>query len=657
MKKRKIVSILVFNLLLLEGINLKSEEVIDGTATVNLGETVVPRKKIGRDGNLEEKFSKSNKNYTQKITENEIKESGASNIFELLQKTTTLNIKNGFIGTGVIDLRGYGETAFGNTKILLDGISINPIDGSGIDINSIPLENIKLIEIINGGSGVLYGDGSTGGVINIVTKDIIQNDNYKIESYISTNDTFNEKLDINKIISKNTTVNFGIEKKDSDGYRVNSDLDEWNIYSGIVQKINDNILIKGKYSYLNSKRGLPGSVSEENMQLYGRTYGDPDDNLSRIKNNLLFDILYSKNDLEIESILGFQTRKTRGEYLDTYFPYIRTDKENSFNINTKVTYNYNSYSNILFGIDASEGKIKTETNYDSANNEKKSLGVYILNTNNYNNFIFKEGIRVENTRYGESINKKYNSNAYELSMGYKYSDTGKIYLGYNSSFRTPNIDEINPLYGLGEKFKIQKNNEFELGVSDYYKGNTIDINVFYVNTKNEIYYNPSGGYGFGSNENIDGKTTRYGAEVKLGQKYDKFNLKESMTLLNTKIDDGIYKYSEIPGTSKVIFNLGGDYFLTDKLQLSANYSYRSSQYAISDFYNKKEKQKSYSVTNFDLKYDINSNFGLQVGINNVFNNKYNDYTVYSTVSDKLVSYPSDERIYYIKFDYTINGGK
>ena len=246
MKKRKIVSILVFNLLLLEGINLKSEEVIDGTATVNLGETVVPRKKIGRDGNLEEKFSKSNKNYTQKITENEIKESGASNIFELLQKTTTLNIKNGFIGTGVIDLRGYGETAFGNTKILLDGISINPIDGSGIDINSIPLENIKLIEIINGGSGVLYGDGSTGGVINIVTKDIIQNDNYKIESYISTNDTFNEKLDINKIISKNTTVNFGIEKKDSDGYRVNSDLNEWNIYSGIVQKINDNILIKGK---------------------------------------------------------------------------------------------------------------------------------------------------------------------------------------------------------------------------------------------------------------------------------------------------------------------------------------------------------------------------------------------------------------------------
>ena len=147
MKKRKIVSILVFNLLLLEGTNLKSEEVIDGTATVNLGETVVPRKKIGRDGNLEEKFSKSNKNYTQKITENEIKESGASNIFELLQKTTTLNIKNGFIGTGVIDLRGYGETAFGNTKILLDGISINPIDGSGIDINSIPLENIKLIEI------------------------------------------------------------------------------------------------------------------------------------------------------------------------------------------------------------------------------------------------------------------------------------------------------------------------------------------------------------------------------------------------------------------------------------------------------------------------------------------------------------------------------
>jgi outer membrane receptor protein involved in Fe transport len=130
-----------------------------------------------------------------------------------------------------------------------------------------------------------------------------------------------------------------------------------------------------------------------------------------------------------------------------------------------------------------------------------------------------------------------------------------------------------------------------------------------------------------------------------------------VTLLNSKINDGIYKNSKIPGTSNAIFNLGAEFYPIDKLQASANYSYRGSQYAISDFYNKKDKQKGYSVVNVDLKYNVNTNFIVQLGINNLFNEKYNDYTVYSSLSNKLASYPADERTYYIKFDYILDGGK
>ena len=125
------------------------------------------------------------------------------------------------------------------------------------------------------------------------------------------------------------------------------------------------------------------------MIKYGRIYGDDNDKFSREKNNFLLDFLYSKENYNIQSTLNYQTRKTVGEYIDPYFSYVRSDKEKSYNVNTKATYNYNSSSNIIVGLDIENGKIKTETNYGNSKNEKTSLGTYLLNTNNYKNFIFK----------------------------------------------------------------------------------------------------------------------------------------------------------------------------------------------------------------------------------------------------------------------------
>lgn len=72
-------------------------------------------------------------------------------------------------GGGHIDLRGSGENDKKNMIFLIDGI---PYSGLSIfDINSISMEEIERIEIIQSG-GVLYGDGAIGGVINLVTKPI-----------------------------------------------------------------------------------------------------------------------------------------------------------------------------------------------------------------------------------------------------------------------------------------------------------------------------------------------------------------------------------------------------------------------------------------------------------------------------------------------------
>ena len=68
-----------------------------------------------------------------------------------------------------VDIRGFGATATSNTLILVDGLRVNPVDLGSIIWSSIPLESVERIEIIRGSGAVLYGDGATGGVINIIT--------------------------------------------------------------------------------------------------------------------------------------------------------------------------------------------------------------------------------------------------------------------------------------------------------------------------------------------------------------------------------------------------------------------------------------------------------------------------------------------------------
>ena len=68
----------------------------------------------------------------------------------------------------MIDLRGSGATAQFNTVILLDNIPVSGL--AGFNLNTVPIEEIEKIEVLQGAGAVMYGDGAIGGVVNIITK-------------------------------------------------------------------------------------------------------------------------------------------------------------------------------------------------------------------------------------------------------------------------------------------------------------------------------------------------------------------------------------------------------------------------------------------------------------------------------------------------------
>jgi vitamin B12 transporter len=103
------------------------------------------------------------------IEREEIERAGQGTIADLLSRQAGVQIvQTGGPGTSAsFYLRGANSN---QTKVLIDGISINSMDGSGSPLRYFPLDDIERIEILRGPASTLYGADALGGVINIITR-------------------------------------------------------------------------------------------------------------------------------------------------------------------------------------------------------------------------------------------------------------------------------------------------------------------------------------------------------------------------------------------------------------------------------------------------------------------------------------------------------
>lgn len=106
------------------------------------------------------------------ITADEIKNSGASSVAELLSR------QEGVYVVGVGQNPGMTSSIFtrgsnsNQTVILIDGVRITDPSAinNSIDVSELSLANISRIEIVRGSHSTLYGSSAIGGVINILTR-------------------------------------------------------------------------------------------------------------------------------------------------------------------------------------------------------------------------------------------------------------------------------------------------------------------------------------------------------------------------------------------------------------------------------------------------------------------------------------------------------
>jgi iron complex outermembrane receptor protein len=110
----------------------------------------------------------------QVIDRDEIAASGADDLSELLSGRAGIFVTDLYGDGSVanIDMRGFGDAANNHVLVTVDGRRLNPSsDNATLYLNSIDLDNVERVEIIQGSAAILYGNMAVGGLINIITRE------------------------------------------------------------------------------------------------------------------------------------------------------------------------------------------------------------------------------------------------------------------------------------------------------------------------------------------------------------------------------------------------------------------------------------------------------------------------------------------------------
>ena len=268
--------------LILAAFSLYAEGEYEG----KLQETVVTA--TGFSDNIENQI----KNITV-ITSEDIQEKGYNNVEDILKQAPGVNITQTGFGSAV-DIRGQGRFGLGTSgnvskavssvKVLIDGdIAMDTIDTSHayIPLNTISVNDIERIEIINGGGTVLYGSGTRGGVVNIITKNRTK-EGASGKAYYQNSSYGTNKLGFDAGINFNNKfiIDLGYENTNGKGYRKGEKESYDYLKGGLKYNITDNHSLKFKAARYNSDEDVQKKEIEKASEITIKY--EPDDDKTTI---------------------------------------------------------------------------------------------------------------------------------------------------------------------------------------------------------------------------------------------------------------------------------------------------------------------------------------------------------------------------------------
>jgi iron complex outermembrane receptor protein len=250
--------------------------------------------------------------------------------------------------------------------------------------------------------------------------------------------------------------------------------------------------------------------------------------------------------------------------------------------------------------------------------------------------------QTEQVQEKEKVN--LSDNVYEAGAIFTPSPQSSLYLNFSTSLRYPLVDEFfsSNTYGTGglnTSLQPQTSKNLEIGGRYAFAPRTfLNINSFFVWTKNEIYFDPLTFV----NSNYD-KTERWGWELESQVPLtDSVAFFTNYTFIKALFGDGAYDGQDVPTVPRHQTSGGLRWTPRDNLSLALHIDYVGSMYLINDEANEYKPLDAFVTGGIDATFSLKGT-ELFVRLDNLLDAEYSEYGVVSTFAGTRNFYPAAGR--------------
>lgn len=453
---------------------------------------------------------------------------------DALRLVPGVRIDNGTGGSRVhVYIRGQGvltESGFREIGVYIDGISNNTPGGFCPDLYDVDWETVKNVEVCKGLSASMYGASSTGGIINITTKD---GGTKPINSslYISGGSNGFWKI-LGQVDGTQGNVNYRISYShtQSHGYRDHQSYMSDNLSEKLTWTPSEKLKITQLLNYTSYFNQNSEGINLSRYDTVGHRAANTDairynefHKTQRLTGATIIKYSFAKNqDITLRGFIRMNNYQETSNNGDDFKPFITPGITAQYNLHFGSENLYNHFS---LGADYQSMKM-TEHLFavpdgDHINNNRvdsywseevfdlnkmlisqvirqRSLGVFLIDKLD----ISKKLYALLNLRYDYvynrldsstiNENKTFGKPTFRIGLAYDIAKAVNIYASYGSGFQVPTEDELynNPVKygGFNELIKPSTSMGGELGVRGEI-GRTFyyDVTGFLINSKDEFF--------------------------------------------------------------------------------------------------------------------------------------------------------------------------
>ncbi|MET3105853.1 iron complex outermembrane receptor protein [Oxalobacteraceae bacterium GrIS 2.11] len=486
----------------------------------------------------------------QVITASEIRNAGIDNVNEAIRKLGGVYGRKSSYGTQDFDLdmSGFGVDSANNLVVLVDGVRVSENEQTVALLSSIPIDSVARIEIMRGGSSVLYGDGATGGVIQIITKRLGPNQlsgsvtaeagqfrDYAARAYLTQGgDGFNASLNLSD--------------QQADNYRANNQVKQKNASATLTWFMSD--LRAGlRIDIARQDSGLPGALSLAQFQQDPRQSLKPNDNGAIDVNRYTGFVEKNLGDWQAAAELSTRERTATANYVSLPYYSTYSGRQTEFTPRLRNTTSIDGLHNeLVIGLDIMNwNRDNNAVGYLPVYATQKSKAVYLRDELKVGDARLAVGARRELFDKSSSDPNQYATdnyyveqgvNAWELQGSYVFLPLLNGFAKFGQSYRVANVDDNAGTLLPNTPLLPQLSHDIELGATLGTGSEQLTARLFRHDITDEIFYNPLAGP-YGANANLD-PTRRQG--VALEGKYplsQQFNLSARAQHVNATFTAGV----------------------------------------------------------------------------------------------------------------------